>query len=384
MKILYHHRIASKDGQYVHVEGLTRALAARGHELVWVTPGGTEEEDFGGESRMISTLKRLVPGAAYELMEFGYALVAYLKLARAIRRHRPDIIYERYNLFLPAGAWAARRFGLPLLSEVNAPLLAERSKTSGIALESLARWSEDCVWRRADAVLPVTEVLAGMVRERRGHGDGVTVIHNGIPEAMLVPAEGGREAAKRALGIEGRDVLGFTGFMRAWHGLDAVLHAVAADSEGKRHALLVGDGPARAGLEQLAAELSINDRVTFTGLVGREDIVRYVSAFDVALQPSVVPYASPLKMFEYMALGKAIVAPDTANIREILTDGHDAVLFEDGDTKAFGAAIDRVLSDASLRERIERNVVATVRERGYTWEANADRVVSIARELLDA
>jgi glycosyltransferase involved in cell wall biosynthesis len=284
VKILYHHRIASKDGQYVHVEGLTRALAAQGHELVWVTPGGTEEEDFGGESRMISRLKRLVPGAVYELMEFGYAVFAYLKLARAIRRHRPDVIYERYNLFLPAGVWAARRFGLPLLSEVNAPLFAERGKTSGIALEALARWSEDYVWRCADAVLPVTEVLAGMVRERRGHGDGVTVIHNGIPEAMLESAGDGRKTAKQALGLEGCDVLGFTGFMREWHGLEAVLQAVAADPVGKRHALLVGDGPAREGLERLADELSVGDRVTFTGLVGREDIVRYVSAFDVALQ----------------------------------------------------------------------------------------------------
>ncbi|MEO1596548.1 MAG: glycosyltransferase family 4 protein [Pseudomonadota bacterium] len=384
MKILYHHRIASKDGQYVHVEGLTRALSAQGHELVWVTPGGTDEEEFGGESGLISRLKRLVPGAIYELMEFGYAVFAYLKLARAIRRHSPDVIYERYNLFLPAGVWAARRFGLPLISEVNAPLFEERGRTSGIVLKSLARWSEAYVWRKADAVLPVTEVLADKVRERRGHGDGVTVIHNGIPEAMLAPIEGGRERAKAALGLAGRDVLGFTGFMRDWHGLDAVLHAVAGDPGGTRHALLVGDGPARPGLEALAEDLGITDRVTFTGLVGREDIVRYVSAFDVALQPSVVPYASPLKLFEYMALGKAVVAPDSDNIREVLTDGHDAVLFRRGETDAFAAGIDRVLSDADLRARVEKNIVQTVHDRGHTWEANARRVVAIATELLDA
>ncbi len=384
MKILYHHRIASKDGQYVHVEGLTRALSSQGHELVWVTPGGTDEEAFGGESGVISWLKRLVPGAVYELMEFGYAVFAYLKLARAIRQHRPDVIYERYNLFLPAGVWAARRFGLPLISEVNAPLFEERGKTSGIVLKSLARWSEAYVWRKADAVLPVTEVLAEKVRERRGHGDGVTVVHNGIPEAMLEPIQGGREQAKLLLGLEGRDVLGFTGFMRDWHGLDAVLHAVARDPDGTRHALLVGDGPARPGLEALAGTLGITERVTFTGLVGREDIVRYVSAFDVALQPSVVPYASPLKLFEYMALGKAVVAPDSDNIREILRDGHDAALFDHSDAEAFAAGIDRVLSDADLRARIEGNIVQTVHERGYTWEANAQRVVAIATALRDA
>jgi glycosyltransferase involved in cell wall biosynthesis len=70
----------------------------------------------------------------------------------------------------------------------------------------------------------------------------------------------------------------------------------------------------------LALDHNLQERVTFTGVVPRERIPEYVAAFDIALQPAVVPYASPLKVFEYLALGKAIVAPRQPNIEEILTD----------------------------------------------------------------
>jgi glycosyltransferase involved in cell wall biosynthesis len=90
----------------------------------------------------------------------------------------------------------------------------------------------------------------------------------------------------------------------------------------------VGDGPARAAIESLTESLGIPDRVTVTGIIDRDEVARYVGVFDIALQPDVVEYASPLKLFEYMALGKAIIAPDRANIREILTHGRDALLFD--------------------------------------------------------
>jgi len=122
VKILYHHRIASKDGQYVHVEELTRALAARGHEIIFVGPKVVEQEDFGSDGGVVAALKKRLPKALYELLELGYSLLAYARLARAVRRHRPDCLYERYNLYLPAGVWIKRRFGLPMLLEVNAPL----------------------------------------------------------------------------------------------------------------------------------------------------------------------------------------------------------------------------------------------------------------------
>src|SRR6266481_3482917 len=142
MKILYHHRIGSKDGQYVHIEELVSALRRRGHDVVIVGPPATAREDFGAEAGFVGVLKRYLPRFAYELLELTYALLDYRRLVRAIKRSRPDCLYERYNLYLPSGVWAHRRFGLPMLLEVNAPLYAERKKYHGISLDRLARWTE--------------------------------------------------------------------------------------------------------------------------------------------------------------------------------------------------------------------------------------------------
>src|SRR2546428_2801986 len=117
MKILYHHRIRSKDGQYVHVEEMINALKALGHEIVLVAPTAIEKEEFGADAGMVAWMKRHLPRMVYELLELSYAGLAFFRLRRAVREHRPDCLYERYNLFMPAGVWLKRRYGLPMLLE---------------------------------------------------------------------------------------------------------------------------------------------------------------------------------------------------------------------------------------------------------------------------
>ena len=377
MRILYHHRTRSKDGQYVHIEEMIHALRAQGHEVIIAAPPSIENEDFGADAGAVALLKRWLPKWFYELMELAYSLVAYRRLAAAIREHKPDCIYERYNLFLPAGVWAARRYKLPLLLEVNAPILEERSRYDGLALTRLARWSQAYAWRNADVVLPVTQVLGDIVASYGVDEKRIVVIPNGINGERFERAPD-VDAAKRALGLEGRLVLGFTGFVREWHGLDKVLDLIAADPpESRRHLLVVGDGPARAGLERQARVLGIENRVTFSGIVGRDDVARYVAAFDIALQPAVVAYASPLKLFEYLALGKAIIGPAQPNIEEILRQDHNAVLFDPADPDGLARAVSRLCGDAALRTRVAENAQRTIDDMQLTWGANARKVVSL-------
>jgi len=382
VRILYHHRTRSKDGQFVHIEEMIHALRTQGHEVIIAAPPSIENEEFGADAGAVALLKRWLPKWFYEIAELGYSLVAYRRLAKAIRAHKPDCIYERYNLFLPAGVWAARRHKLPLLLEVNAPILEERSRYDGLSLTRLARWSQAYAWRNADVVLPVTQVLGDIVASYGVDEKRIVVIPNGINGERFESAPD-VEAAKRALGLEGRLVLGFTGFVRDWHGLDKVLTLIAADPPASlRHLLVVGDGPARAGLERQARELGIENRVTFTGIVGRDDVARHVAAFDIALQPAVVAYASPLKLFEYLALGKAIVGPAQPNIEEILRRDHNAVLFDPKDPDGLATAISRLCGDAVLRNKVAANARATIADQQLTWSANAHRVIELFRGLL--
>jgi glycosyltransferase involved in cell wall biosynthesis len=375
LKILYHHRIRSKDGQYVHIAELIQALRKLGHVVILVGPPAFKKAKFGDDAGMIAVLKRYCPGFVYELMEFAYSFVAYWRLREAVFAHQPDCLYERYNLLQPAGVWLKRRFNLPMLLEVNAPLLEERAKYEGIALPWLARWSERYTWRGADYVLVVTEVLAKRVEAAGVNRENIVVIPNGINPDHF-GGEFDNEQAKRRLGLEGRLVLGFTGFLRDWHGLEKVMELVASADPGW-HLLIVGDGPARDALDKRAMALNVTNRLTITGVVGRDHVAAHVAAFDIALQPAVVDYASPLKLFEYMALGRPVVAPAQPNIMEILTDGEDAVLFDPRDPRGLGSAVERLCRDAGLRQRIGEAARRTIQSRRLTWADNAIRVTEL-------
>lgn len=381
MRILYHHRIASKDGQYVHIEELTQALRRQGHEIIMVAPALMENHKFGDGSGVVARLKQQMPAGIYELLELAYSLVAFIKLIGSALRYRPDVIYERYNLYLPSGTWASRALKIPLLLEVNAPLFEERQRYNGIALPRLARWSEDYVWRHADRVLPVTRVLAKKIAARGVAANRIMVIPNGIdPEKFSYPPNS--DLSKKNLGLNDRLVLGFTGFVRKWHGLERVVDLLP-DSRMRRHLLIVGDGPACDAIMERARALNVHDQVTITGVVTRYRVADFIASFDIALQPDVVDYASPLKLFEYLALGRAIVAPDKANIREVLTHGENALLFRSGDENAFKQALECLCEDATLRKRLSVHARKTIFDKQLTWDYNATRVITTAQELLN-
>jgi len=101
MKILYHHRIASKYGQYVHIEELITALKDLGHEIVMAEPEATGHKVFGTSSSSVKLIRTFLPGFLHESVEFAFSLLDFIKLVPLILKHNPYVIYERYNLFFP-------------------------------------------------------------------------------------------------------------------------------------------------------------------------------------------------------------------------------------------------------------------------------------------
>ncbi len=368
MRILYSHRVQSKDGQGVHIEELIRAFRAAGHEVLVVGPGFYEQSEFGGESRAVALLRRLLPGVAAELAELAYNIPAYRRLKRAHDAFRPDFIYERCNLFFLAGLWLTRRTGTPLFLEVNSPLAEERGKHGGLVLKQLALRLEHAVWRGAARVFPVTGVLGGMVAAAGVEPARITVMPNGVDLARFPP----RVEKPKGAPIE----LGFVGFVRAWHGLDRVIEGMAKGGVDMT-LTVVGDGPVRGALEAQAAGLGLGDRVRFTGVVAPEAVPALVAGFDIALQPMATPYASPLKIFDYMAAGCAIVAPAQPNIEEILVDGETALLFDPADSDGLWAAVRTLAGAADLRRNLGIRARATLEAKAMTWAGNAARITGL-------
>lgn len=377
MKILYSHRIRSRDGQSVHLEAMVAALREAGHEVRVIGPAGFHQAGLGDDSRMVALIRRRLPAWVGELAELAYAVPATFRLNQAARAFVPDVIYERANLFHLAGALVSRYRRLPLLLEVNAPLAQERARFGQLSLRRIAAATEHFAWRRANVVLPVTAVLAAIIAAAGVLASRIVVIPNGI-DLNDFPAPAPPVEAEEV-------VLGFVGFLRDWHGLDGVLRAMAAWQGAPRFVLrIVGEGPARAGLEALAQELGIADRLEFTGLTAREAIPPLIGGFDIALQPGAVAYACPLKVLEYMAAGCAIVAPDQPNLRELLDDGRTALLFDPAAADGMWQAVLRLGRDAALRRRLGAAARQDITRRRLTWADHARRVVGLAEQEIES
>lgn len=384
MKILYHHRTASRDGQSTHITEMILAMRGIGHQVIESAPAVGAYRAGGGSPGWVGRLKAWLPKSLYELAEIGYSLVALRRLVAAIRQERPACIYERYNLYLFAGIWARKLFGLPLVLEVNAPMALERRQYGGLMWPRLADWAEKYVWTRADLILPVTQVLADYMIGMGIDAAKIRVVPNAINEDHYRSLPSVAQA-KAALDLDGRLVIGFTGFVREWDRLERILEWMATRVDRyPLHLLVIGDGPARASIESVAAARGLTNRLTFTGAVERERVPALSMAFDIALQTALVPYASPLCLFEYLALGKAIVAPDQPNHHEILTKGRDSILYAPDDDLGIEKALDTLCADVELRQRLAGAAAEVIVRKQLTWPAHAARIVSEMNRLVAA
>jgi glycosyltransferase involved in cell wall biosynthesis len=386
MRILYHHRTQAEDGQAVHIRALIGAFRALGHEVhehALVARSEAGPKAAAGAARL-GWLAR-APRFARELAEYGYGVYARAGLARAARGVRPDFVYERYAFGNTAGVRMARALALPLVLEVNSPMVLELGRTRGLAFPGLARRVENGIFRAATRVCAVTGVLGEMLVELGVARERLLITPNGVELARYAYDADARARARAALQLapeaSGELVLGFVGFYRDWHRLDLVLEALRAPELAAAHLVLVGEGPARAELEQRARSLGIVARVHFVGSRPHAEVPTLLPAFDLGLVPAINPYASPLKLFEYMAAGLAVVAPDQPNLREVLRHEREALLVPPAAPEPLRAALVRLALDRELRTRLGQAARARVCELELTWEANARRVCEAVRAL---
>jgi glycosyltransferase involved in cell wall biosynthesis len=384
MRILYHHRIRAEDGQAVHVRELIAALRRQGHEVLEcalvtkadaarsVTPGA----EAAGRGGLWQRLR--LPRVVTEILEMLYNAKGRSMLRKAAKAFRPDVIYERYALHCRAGLDVAREIGVPLLLEVNSPMVQEMETLGLLRFRRRALATERAVLAGADRVFAVTRVLADILLRAGGRADAIEVIPNGaVLERYGDEARQGAGVVRDCLGL-GADafLLGFVGFMRPWHRLDLVLEAMQRPGLAALHLMLCGDGPALEGLLQKATELGVSGRVHAMGKVAASDLPRHVLACDAALIPAINEYASPLKLFDSLAAGVVTLAPDQPNLRETLVDGRDGVLFRPGCVDSLAQALEPLVADRSRARAIGAQGLRRLVAEDWTWDGNARRVAA--------
>ena len=386
MHILYHHRTTGQDAQGIHIREILHAMRTLGASTDLVSfadRNGTSQEvqrsPEAVEGERYAWLARIKSWAwVYECAELAYNIWGVQALLRAVRRRRPDMIYERYSLFNFSGVLVSRLFGIPLVLEVNAPLAYEKEKYEKLSFRRLAYALERWICSHSTRTIVVSTPMRDILAQQGVPRDHMTVIPNGVNSEEIMQSLG-RVDVRGRYDLGNKLVLGFVGWFKPWHRLDRVIDLLAERDDWREsmHLLLVGDGPEADSLRARARQRGVEANVTITGAVGRDEIYDHIQAFDIALQPHVTDYASPMKIFEYLALGKCVIAPNLANICEILSPGEDSLFFKAGDANDMARAIQELAADPQRVRCMGWNARQTIERRRYYWLDNARRAVDL-------
>jgi glycosyltransferase involved in cell wall biosynthesis len=305
-----------------------------------------------------------------------------------------DLIHERFNLFALGGAWAGRRLGIPFVLEVNADLLEQR-KFKGIPERGIRRlfavWATRMCFKAAAQIICISAGLKDhLSRKWNIEGSKLTV----LPCAADVHAFGSNHNARlvrRGLGLTTEPVVLWVGGFYPWHDLDLLLRSFILILQRYPSAklVLVGDGQTRQSVAQEVEKNGLQQSVIMTGAITHSQVPEMVSIADVAVVPSAPVSAShggtgtPLKLFEYMAAGKAIVATALNQAAEVIQDGRNGLLVEAGNVNRFADAILTLLNDPGTRRRLGQNA----RQQAialYSWEQYTRTLEQIYLHVLES
>ena len=379
MRILYvaiDQRVPGYDGGAAHVSHVARGLADLGHDVHVVTSPG--DGPFPSGPIKWHAIVPLFGTARLRLVRAPYVK----RLARAIK---PDVVIERYHNFGGEGMLAARATGAVAALEVNAPVVdykgsPKRLLDRAVLFEPMRRW-RDWQCRTADLVItPTVEILPRWISKER-----------------ILETEWGADIAQSPSAVvqtppytrrQDDVVTIFAGAFRPWHGAVHLVRAVkrlrgrGCDNIA---AVFLGDGPERRRVQQEAENL---DRITFVERVPHDEMPAYLSAADIGVAPfdvlahpplSLAFYWSPLKVFEYMAAGLPVVAPDIQRLHRIIRDGQEGVFYDATDPCGLANAINELM-DAEHRTSLGTAGLQRVKKL-YSWDSHC-RVLADALDRI--
>lgn len=375
MRVLYHHRTQGAEPESVHIAAIADALARLGHTVDIVGPTGKQPRRGTAKPSLMGRVKRHTPRLLVELVQIVYNAVSLGKLLRTMFRHRYDLVYERYALYNIAGLLAARAFAKPFVLEVNTLYARAWQKYFGLWFGGLARALERYTVRRADVVVTVSEALRTLLEQEGVEARRITVTPNAIDPREFDPARFAGSDLRAKLGLSGI-VAGFVGTMMKWQGVAGfadVVEQVATVRDDVTF-LFVGDGESRGALQAELSRRGVSRGVVFVGRQPHAAIPGYIAAMDIGLLLDSNAYGSPMKVFEYWAMGKAVIAPKVPPVLEVMRDGETGLLIAPGDAAAMARNILSLAGDAQLRARMGQAgrawVLAT-----HTWDQNAAKIL---------
>ncbi len=305
-----------------------------------------------------------------------------------LRRQKPDIFFNRLELYTFSGLWLSRRLNIPMVIEADCPPTHEHMNFYGknyMHLGDLAMKIEMANMRGADAIIAISNILANYYIERGIPASKIHVIPNAVDANKFAPVSRDHALAKK-LGLENKVVIGWVGSLFGWSGIENLIgmakHLLA--QRPNVSFLLVGGGKNKEFFESRLHTNGYASRVVLPGTVPHSEVPKYLSCMDIVLAP--YPkldfwYPSSVKLFEYMSSGKATVATRVGQVAEIIQDGKNGLLFDPDRANELTEKVLSLVDSAEKRrqmgEQARRDVLAN-----WTWERMAHRMLDVFEEVL--
>lgn len=398
MKILYFSghpniNLASPSGPGTHMREVIAAFEAQGHTVVKMIVGGLthdrQDEIIYKNPAHKRLLKYLLPGVVWQSVKdiglLWHDRRIRSKLAALVAREKPDLLYERGYYLLTAGARVATLYDIPHIVELNAPYPEEKIILEGKSwLIGRAHRAEHFQVAHADAVVVVSTALQTYLAEKYPRSaDEIIVTPNAINPAQAKVNPEAQALLRQKIGLaEGEEVIGFVGSVFRYHGVDRLIEAFATVGVEfpRARLLIVGDGIVLPDLRRYVHAKGLDARVYFAGNVPHGQVYDYISLMDIAVMATSNWYGSPVKVFEYGALCKAIIAPDNVPLRDVMQPGIDGLLVKAG-PGVLEDALRKLLSDRSMRVSLGSSFHAKVVSR-YTWSGVAATIMERATKVM--
>jgi glycosyltransferase involved in cell wall biosynthesis len=376
-------------GSVGHIAGVLNELAEAGGSPIMLTTAQVPTVRRGIEVHHVAVPERF--WNFRELPTFVLNTVFFDETLRAIDGRPISFVYQRYSLNNYAGLRLAQRLGVPFVLEYNgSELWMSRHWARPLTYEALASRIELLNVNGADLVVVVSRAMRDELLARGVDGNRILVNPNAVDPDRYTPEVDG-SAIRRRYQLEGRTVLGFISTFQVWHGALVLARAFVAlltdhpEHRGSVRLLMIGSGAEAEEARRVIVAAGLGDAAHFTGLVGQEEGPEHLAACDILVSPHVPNadaspfFGSPTKLFEYMAMGKGIVASNLDQIGEVLRHGETAWLVPPGDVGALSAGLDRLVRDADLRRSLGAAARLDVLAH-HTWRAHVRRTL----EALDA
>ena len=326
-----------------------------------------------------------------ELPSFHINEIIFKQAFRVLSNRGLSFIYQRYSLNNYAGLKLAKQFAIPFVLEYNgSEIWINRHWGQALRYEELSSQIELLILQGADVIVVVSDPLKAELVSRGIDAKKILVNPNGVDSERYSP-EIDSSALRQQLQLSGKTVIGFIGTFGRWHGAE-VLSAAFGELLKRNPAyrstvrlLMIGDGMRMPDARDMAAKCNVAEECLFTGLIPQEKGPLYLAAADILVAPHVpnpdgTPFfGSPTKLFEYMAMGKGIVASNLDQIGEVLQHGKTGWLVKPGDSESLWMGLKSLIDDEKLRTELGQAARKIVIAK-YTWQEHTRRIMEKLKE----